>query len=235
MPKVFGWQHLIYLAIYLVLSALGIFLFIRKAKEERVQNLVIKALGGVLVLLIIWNRISSAVFKENAWRLIPDSICGVMSLGLGISAIFCKRDSVFFHYFCYIGLFGGFVNVVYPYYVSQDENFMLPATISGLLHHGVALDLSILMILCGYFRPSVKKFFAFPLGLCFNLVYGIFLIDALGFDNAMNIFSPLVPNTFLTWYIVFPAVTLVLFLLLYFYERYKKKKLEASKEPKENS
>ncbi len=236
-PKVFGWQHIVYLIIVGALSAVGLVFFYKKAKEKT-RDLIIKITGGVLLCLIIWNRIAIADFKDNAFRLIPDSLCAITSFGLGICAIVCKRDALPFHYMCYAALLGGSANVFYPYYVSQDPNFMLPATISGLLHHTVGLVLCIMLIMAGYFRPNLKKYYAFPVGLCFNVCYGLFLIDALGvenvgekgFESAMNIFSPIVPNTFLTWYVVYPAAAVAVFFIAFAYEKIALKR-KLKKEP----
>ena len=235
MPKVFGWQHLIYLAIYLAFAVPFLIVVKLKIKSERTQNIIAKIMGGVLLVLIIWNRFAIADFKGNWLLLLPDSICGVMSVSLGITLIVCKRDSIFFHYLVYIAFFGGLANVFYPYYVAQDANFMLPATISGLMHHSVALTASVYMVLTGYFKPSTKKFYAFPLGLTFNICYGAFLLDALGVENigekgfttAMNIFGPLVPGSFITsWYIVFPAISAAFYGLLVLYEKFLLPKLD---------
>lgn len=229
MPKVFGWQHLVYLAVFLAVAVPFLVIVKLKVKNERTQDIIAKVLGGILLVFIIWNRFAIADFKGNMLLVLPDSLCGIMSIALGITLIVCKRDSIFFHYLVYIAFFGGMANVFYPYYVAQDSNFMLPATISGLLHHSIALVASIYMVMTGYFKPSTKKFYAFPLGLAFNVCYGAFLLDALGvanlgemgFTTAMNIFTPLVPGVFITsWYIVFPAICAAFYGLLVLYEKF---------------
>lgn len=111
---------------------------------------------------------------------------------------------------------------------------LYPATISGLLHHGIAFYLSVLMVVTGYVKPCLKKFYAFPVGLCFMLCYGIFLIDALKFDHAMYIGKPLVAGTFLTWYVVAPMMIAVTLGGVLLYEFILKKK-KSSAEPSENA
>ncbi len=227
-PKVFGWQHLTFLAIFLIFCAGLIVLFKYKIMgNERRERIFLRACGGVLLFLIIWNRISISVFRDNWFRLFPDSLCGVTSLGLGICACILKRDALPFHFLVYVALFGGATNIIYPYYVSQSPDFLLPATMSGLLHHGFAMLLAILLIMSGYFRPSLKKYYAMPIGFCITMVYGIFLVDALGknsvgelgFDTAMNIYSPLVSGTFFYWYVVFPLACLLVLGVLLVYEK----------------
>lgn len=232
MPKVFGWQHLVYLAIFIAVSAVAVTLIKLKMKKEQTVDLTVKFMGAALVALVIWNRFAIAEFKDSAVYIIPDSFCGVANLALGICAVFCKRDALPFHYLVYIGIGGGLANVIYPYYISQDANFMLPATISGLLHHSLSFDLCLIMLLTGHFKVNYKKFYAFPLGVCFSICFGVFLLDAFGtatlgekgFTTAMNIYSPVVPGTFLTWYVVFPAATVIIWAGLYIYEKFVKPK-----------
>lgn len=217
-PKIYGWQHLVFLAVFIAVSAGAITAIKLKLKSPKALDITVKCLGGALIALLIWNRISIAVFKNNWLMLLPDSFCGVSSLCLGICAIFCKRDALPFHYLIYIAVFGGIANDLFPYYLGQADYFMFPATISGMLHHSFSLDLALIMVITGYVKPCFKKFYAFPLGVCFTLVFGIFLVDALKFETAMYIYSPLAGP--LTWYMVFPAVTAAVYALLFVYERY---------------
>ncbi|MBD5632260.1 MAG: hypothetical protein HDP34_03410 [Clostridia bacterium] len=227
-PKVFGWQHLVYLAIFIAVSAGAIVAIKLKVKSEKTLDIIIKSLGGALLVLLVWNRIAICIHKNNWLMLLPDSFCGVSSLCMGICAIFCKRDALPFHYLVYIAVFGGAANDLFPYYLGQADYFMYPATISGMLHHSLSLDIGLIMLLTGYFKPCLKKLYAFPLGVCFTMVFGIFLVDALKFETAMYIYSPLVGP--LTWYMVFPAVTAALYGALFLYEKVILPKITAKKQ-----
>ena len=201
-PHVFGWEHLIYLFLFFAVSGGTLTAVKLKVKKEKTLDIIIKCLGGFLLALIIWNRISIAIHKNSAWFLIPDSFCGLSSLCLAVCALACKRDALPFHCLCYISFWGGAIVTFYPDFLGQASSFMYHATISGMLHHGIALYISVLMGITGYVKPSLKKFYAFPVGLCFFMCFGIFLIDALGFETAMFIGKPLIPNTYLTWYVM---------------------------------
>lgn len=201
-PKVFGYQHLIYIAVFLVVTAVSVIVVRKKAHDGRFTEAVMRLTGGILVALLIWNRFSIAAFKGNQMLLIPDSFCGLCSLCFGLTALIGKRDNILLHYFVYLGIYGGAINTVYPDYLGQADSFLFPATISGMLHHSVSLYLGILMLVTGYIRPTVKKFYVFPLGMCVFLAYGLLLMDWLGFEKAMYIHQPLIENSVLTWYFV---------------------------------
>ena len=236
--KVYGWQHLTYIGIYIALFAASLVFIKLKVKSEKTIDLTVKILGGVLLALIIFNRIAISFHKESARFLIPDSFCGVGSLALAICCIFFKRSALPYHVFVYCMLFGGAITVFYPDFIGQPfhgeaTSFMYPATISGMMHHALAFYITVLLFLTGHFKPCVKKTYALPVALCFMLVYGIFLIDACGFETAMYIFSPLVPNTFLAWYVVEPALVATAYGTAFLYEYLVKRK--AQKEDNEST
>lgn len=234
-PKVFGWEHLVYLAIFLAVSV-GTLVYIHyKVKNERTIDIIVKSVGGALVAALLANRISLTFHYQTAIALIPNSFCGVTSLVFGICALFCKRDSLTFHFLVYSGFWGGLIATVYPNFVSQDVLFLYPPTITGLLHHSISVYLAVLMVMTGYFKPEIKKFYAYPIGFCFSMVYGIFLVDALGYTDAMYIFSPLVSGTFLTWYVVGPVLILGNLGLVILFEKLISPKIKDKKEQIENT
>lgn len=202
MPKVFGWEHIVYLVLFFAAFAGSLTAIKLKVKSEKTLNIIIKCLGAALLVFIVWNRISICVHKSSAKYLIPDSFCGVTSLSFAIAALLCKRDALPLHCLVYIAFWGGAITTFYPDFIGQASSIMYPATISGLLHHGMSFYLSVVMVATGFMKPSLKKFYAFPVGLCIMMVYGLFLIDALKFKKAMYIGSPLIEGTFLTWYVV---------------------------------
>lgn len=208
MPHVYGWQHIVYLLIFFGVCAGALAAVLLKVKTAKTIDLIVKCLGGALLVLIILNRIFICMHKDyNWWLLIPDSFCGLSSLCLAICALVCKRDALPLHCLCYISFWGGMIVTFYPDFLGQASYFMYPATITGLLHHGLAAFISVFMIVTGFMKPSLKKFYAFPCGLSFMTVYGLFLLDGLHFKEAMFIGKPLIPNSFLTWYVI--AVVLI--------------------------
>lgn len=233
--KVYGWQHLTYIGIYIVLFAVSLTVILMKVKSEEKIDLIVKIFGGVLLAFIIFNRIAIACHRESGWGLVPDSFCGVGSFALAICCIFLKRGALPYHVFVYCMLFGGLIVVFYPDFIGQEfhgkaTSFMYPATISGMLHHSFAFYISVFLMATGHFKPCVKKTFALPIALCFMVTYGVFLLDACKFEDAMYLFKPLVPKTFLTWYVVFPALVVAGYGISFLYE-YLVKRNEQKKDP----
>ena len=227
--KVFGWAHLTYLAIYIVAFAVSLVLIKLKVKSENKVDLTVKILGGVLLALLLFNRISIAFHRESGWGLIPESFCGVGSLGLAICCLFFKRGALPYHVFVYCMLFGGGIATFYPDFIGQEfhgkpTSFMYPATISGLMHHSLAFFISVLLLVTGHFKPCVKKTYALPLAICFELVYGLFLMEVCKFETAMYIGTRIIPHTFIGWYVVYPALVGAAYGGAYLYEYLVKKK-----------
>ena len=231
--KLYGWQHLTFIAVYFALFVSSIVFIKLKVKSERTIDIIVKSLGGVLLAFLIFNRIAIAFHRETGWGLVPDSFCGVGSLCLAISCIFFKRGALPYHVFVYCMFFGGMITVFYPDFIGQQfhgeaTSFLYPATISGLLHHALSFYITVLLFVTGHFKPCVKKTYALPVALCFMLVYGVFLIDACGFDHAMYINNPLISGTFITWYVVEPLLVAVAYGTAFLYEYLTKKKESTS-------
>lgn len=210
-PRVYGWQHIIYLLIFVIISVSTLALIKLKVRREKTVDIIVKCGGGALLAVIIINRISLIWFYNSVWALIPNTVCGTTSLCFGLWTVFGKRDSLPFHYFVYAGFWGGLIVSVYPSFLDMRDYFLYLPTFTGMLHHSLSLYLAVLLVMTGYVKPKLNKFYAYPVGFCFLMVYGIFLLDAFGDnipDGAMYIFSPLVEGTFLTWYVVGPALVL---------------------------
>lgn len=238
--KVYGWQHLTYIGIYIALFAVSLTVILLKVKSEEKVDLLVKILGGVLLALIIFNRIAIACHRESGWGLVPDSFCGVGSLGLALSCLFFKRGSLPYHIFVYCMLFGGSITVFYPDFIGQEfhgeaTSFMYPATISGMMHHSLAFYIVVLLFVTGHFKPCVKKTYVLPIALGFMVTYGVFLLDALDFEKAMYLDSPLIPGTFITWYVVYPALVVAGYGISFLYEYIVKRKSQTNQPATEDN
>lgn len=233
--KIYGWEHITFIAVFIAASAASLVFIKLKVKTEKTVDIIVRSLGGVLLAFLVFNRIAIAFHRETAWGLVPDSFCGVGSLGLAICCLFFRRGSLPYHLFVYQMFFGGMITVFYPDFIGQvyhgeATSFMYPATISGIMHHAIAFYITVLLLITGHFKPCVKKTYALPVGICFMLVYGLFLIDACGFDHAMYIGSPLIPGTFITWYVVEPALVAAAYGAAFLYEYIIKKRNQNSTE-----
>lgn len=206
-PRVFGWQHLLYLVVVIAVGA-AIFLLVRKkyAKNDRALSLIFRVCGVILLFFVTINRVSE-IFRLHGWYYIfPNSFCGLGSFVLAFALIFGKKDNIVLHFIAYLTMFGGIVNLIYPYYVGQHRLFFYPSTISGLLHHTMCVFIFVLMVYTGYMKPDIKKWYAIPLGLSTFMTVGVFELSMfLPLDpmyDAMNIIVAIVPDTILTWWFV---------------------------------
>lgn len=201
MPKIFGIEHIIYICIFVIIMTASIVLVVKFIKTEKQINILMKAIGAVLLILIILNRIAISIREDYNWMyLIPDSFCGLCSFLFSFALLFGKKNNTLLHYVCYLGLIGGVANIVYPTYISQSDSFFYFATITGLLHHSVMVYGILLAYITKFFVPTFKKWYALPIGLACSLAFGEFLISALSFPDAFLIKEPIIKDSILTWY-----------------------------------
>ena len=223
MPKVYGWQHLTYLAIAFTLMFLGWVLITKFIKKEKYLRITFFVLGIVQFILILLNRI----FVERTWniiKLLPTTFCGVTSLIFAFILIFGKANTKPLQFISMCAFLGGLLTMFYPDFLGQANTILYSKTITGLLHHTTLLFTSVLTILTGYLKPDFKKWSSLPIGLCIFMTYGIFQISIMGKDNSMEIMKPLIAGTPLNWALVggIYLVLYTIFLLIYEQVKYSK-------------
>lgn len=218
MPQIFGWQHLTYLAITISLSVLVIVLIKLFVRTEKGLSLTMRIIGGILLCCVIVNRFMISGHKGSYIYLIPDTYCGLSSFVLGLSLLFGKKNNIVFHFVCYVGFVGSVASLIYPDFLGQNESFMYPATITGLIHHSVMLMAITLMFITRYFVPTLKRFYVLPVGLAFMLVLGVFEIQVIGFPDAMQIKNPIIKGTILTWWFLASMLLLVAWATMAIYD-----------------
>ncbi|NLW69940.1 MAG: YwaF family protein [Eubacteriaceae bacterium] len=219
MPRIFGVEHLIYLAFSLSLTAAGL-IFIRKMQREGRDTLpIIRITGGVLFICISLNRIAICALRDGWSNLLPGSFCGASSLALSLLAVFGKRDNPALHCVAYTGLLGGLLTIAYPDFISQAPSIFYPMTITGLMHHSVMIYLVLAMLQTGFLKPSLKKWKYLPLGLCCYMTFGLFCVDVLGYIDAMYIEEAILPGTPLKWFVLGPVFLLLHYLFLLFWDK----------------
>lgn len=234
-PKLYGWEHLTYLAIF-VLVLVGLILISHYfCKSEKAKTILIKSIAGTLLVFILLNRFSIAFVKNNnPSLLVPDTYCGTTSLVLSIWVIVTKPNNKAFHFLWYMGFAGGFITLLYPDFLGQASSFMYLPTISGMLHHSVLLILCILMLQTKWFTPDLKNWYYFPIGMGCYTLYGLFIMDILSYDNAMCINQPILSGTPLNWWFLTLLGTAVITALLLILELIKKRKKSKNTSPRSN-
>lgn len=204
--SVFGKVHIIYLGITLPISAIGLYLAKKYAKTEKAQRIVLKSIAIMLLIWITLNRLSQVFrYSDVRWeQIIPDSFCGMTSLLLSLAVLFGKKDNVVYHFVWALGLTGATITLLYPTFLDQGPSIFYMPTISGMLHHSLALVLIIALFLFGQIYVTYKKWYCSLFGFTSYLTIGAFQMSVLGLDDAFHIVEPMLDGTPLTVWVVAP-------------------------------
>ena len=225
-PEVFGTEHILYIVISTLISAIGLILVKRFVKDEKWQTIILKCVAFLLLAAIITNRLSQ-VFRYDTVRwyaIIPDSFCGMTSLVLALAVIFGKKDNIVLHFVWLLGLFGGISTVIYPTFVGQDISFFYLPTISGLLHHSLSALVAVMLLMFNQIKISYKKWYATLFGFTSYLTVGAFLMHTFSLSDAFHIAEPLLPNTPFTAWVMAPLYAAAYAIILFVIEFARKKK-----------
>ena len=231
---VFGTVHLIYLGITVPVSVAGLFLAKKFAKSEKAQSIVLKSLGGLLLIWILINRLSQVYRYSNVrWeQIIPDSFCGMTSLVLALSVLLGKKDNCVYHFTWFLGLVGGLITVCNPTFLDQGPSVFYLPTISGLLHHSLALVVVGALLIFDQIHITYKKWYCTFFGFTAYLTVGAFQMAVLGFADSFHIAEPILSGTPLTAWVMAPLYAAgygLVLLVIELVHRHSKKK--ANKEP----
>lgn len=222
---VFGSVHIIYLLITLPLSGVGLFLAKKYAKNECTQKIILRSVAILLLAWILINRLSQVFRYEDVRpeQIIPDSFCGMTSLVLSLSVLFGKRDNPIYHFVWHLGLVGASITIFNPTFLDQGPTIFYLPTISGLLHHSIALVLVILLLLFRQIDVTYKKWYCTVLGFCTYLTVGAFQMSVFGFSDSFHIAEPILSGTPLTAWVMAPIYLIVYGLVLAIIELIRKK------------
>lgn len=224
--KVFGWQHIVYLVVFIALATVGLVCAKKFAKNEKSQRIVVKVLAGILLVSIVANRVSISLKTGTFdWtKLIPDSYCGMSSLVLSLAVLCGKPDNAVLHFVWLIALLGGTITMVYPDFLGQATSILYLPTITGLLHHSMAVVVVISLFLFNQINVTYKKWFYAVIGFAFYITVGAFLISVLGASDAFHIMTPLLSGTPLTVWVLAPIYAVIYALVLLGFELVRKRK-----------
>lgn len=234
-PGVYCIPHIAFLAIMIPLLALGIILSIYYVKSEKANKLLIKITAGVLLALIITNRIAYTYQRVEIERLpgytwgylLPETFCGLSALFLSITVLVGKKDNILLHALVYFGLVNGVASTFFPVYLDR-QGFFEVGTLTSLIFHVVLVFLSLTIILKKYMTPSIKKWYIVPLVYGLFCLIGLFEIQVLDTPakEAMSLFEPLVSAlpTLTSWYMLGIEFTVLMIIVLFTYEHFANQK-----------
>lgn len=230
--RVFGTVHWLYLFITLSLSAVGLICAKKFAKTEKSQKIILKCIAGTLFVWILINRLSQVFrYSEVHWeKIIPDSFCGMTSLVLSLAVLFGKKDNCALHFTWFLALVGATITIAYPTFLDQASSVFYMPTISGLLHHSLALVMVVALLLFGQIHITYKKWYCVIFGFTAYFTVGAFQMSVFGFSDAFHIVEPMLDGTLLTAWFIAPIYLVGYSLVVLVIELVRKRKLKKQQE-----
>lgn len=224
--RLYGSVHLIYLAITLTATIVGLICAKKFAKTEKSQKIILKCLGGALFIWILLNRLSQVFrYGEPRWfKIIPDSFCGMSSLVLSLAVLFGKKDNPVYHFVWILALVGGVITIAYPTFIDQAPSVFYLPTISGLLHHSLAIATVIALLLFNQIHITYKKWYCTVFGFCAYFTVGAFLMTQFNVGDAFHMVEPMLGGTPLTAWVIAPIYVGIYALMLLIIELVRKHK-----------
>lgn len=231
--KVFGGVHWLFLAITISLAVAGLVCVKLFAKTEKSQKIILKGIALALLFWIFVNRLSQVFrYEETRWdKLIPDSFCGMSSLVLSLAVLFGKKDNNVLHFVWFLSIVGGVITIAYPTFINQGPTVFYLPTISGLLHHSLAITMVVALLLFKQINITYKKWYCTVFGFTAYFSVGAFLMTVFDYNDAFHLVEPMLEGTFLTAWGVAPIylVGYALIVLIVELVRKHKAKKEISK------
>ena len=230
--KIYGWQHFVYLAVFIVFSTIGLILAKKFVKTERAQNIFIKVIGVALFLSIFASRLSITLCGSNPqWHhMIPNQFCGMSSLVLSLAVIFGKKNNNVYHFVWFLALLGGVITMAYPDFLPQNPSFFYPPTITGMLHHSLSIVMVVVLLMFNQIEITYKKWYCVLFGFTSYFTVGAFLIGFLGYGDAFHIKTPILSGTPLNAWVMAPIYIVLYGLVVLMIEIIRKRNKNRTKE-----
>ena len=236
MLKVFGIEHFVCLAVIIVMSIISIILIKKYVKSEKGKDIIIKVVAGLLLALVVWNRITKIVIEGDWTEVFLDSFCCVSSFALALACLFGKKDNAVIHFAFYINIVGGVLTLIYPNFIEYSTTIFDTKSLSALLFHSVGIYICILLLMFGYFKPDYKRWGSLVIGFMACITLGTFEIFVLDSYDAFFIIYPVISGTPLTvWLLAVLFVVLyIIFFVIYELCKWKKSKRNENDKKIEN-
>ena len=224
--RVYGSVHLVYLAITLSITGVGLFLAKKFAKTEKSQTIILKSIAALLFIWILLNRLSQVFRGETPvwYKIIPDSFCGMSSTVLSLAVLFGKKDNCVLHFVWAIAILGGVITIFYPTFIDQAPSVFYLPTISGLLHHSISVALVIALFLFNQITVTYKKWYCTLFGFTAYFAVGAFLMTVFDCSDAFHMVEPMIDGTPLTAWFVAPIYVVGYSIIVLVFELVRRRK-----------
>lgn len=222
MVQLFGTEHLILLVVYFALAAaLGFFAWRKRDQQDFIRKmLVVIAILHIVVICI--NRVSICIRRDTFNDLLPDTLCGFLSIISPIIILTEKKRKLLLHGLMFPMFMVGLLAQIYPNYISQASSIFYIPTISGLTHHELLLIEAVVILASGYLVPTIKRWYAFLIDLGIYMVYGGTLMLAGIYPAIEFINKPVLDAKIFEPCIILPLAFAVQCLILLGIELYRK-------------
>ena len=200
-PPLFGWYHLVALAIILALAAVVI--VFRKKISHKTINITLLA---VAIILLVLEAVKQCVMSmdvvdgvaqwEYAWKQFPFQFCSA-PMYLYLLAGILRKGKVYDTLLCFLatfGLFGGLVVCIYPSTVLSSTLFL---SIHTMIWHGAMLVVGVMLLatktVALHFKSMLKA------GIVFSII--LVLAELMNIIWHFTLGNPDTPDKFNMFYI----------------------------------
>ncbi len=224
MLEIWGLEHILYLIICAVILIPLMIILKLKLKNDNQIEIMFRLIGLIGLIVIILNRIATALEENWGFYLIPSSFCGMSSFLMAISLLFYKKNNNILQAIWLITLIGMITTLAYPDFVESYRSIFELGCITSFLHHTITFYALISVFVFKYVDLTIKKSW---LQIPFGIVYigtGFFLIFVCQVDHAFYLFNPAISGTPLYFIVMLPIYITVYFISMLIIELNRKKK-----------
>lgn len=222
----FGLYHVIFLLITIALGSATIYIFYAKLKDEYKRAIGLKILAAIWFIFAFTHQIvyihEQVVLKHvEGWTwamLLPFTYCSFLSIVTPLVLIFFKKNNHALHCLTYFCFFGGFSVFFAPWL--NGSPFFLPSNILALIYHAFMFVMSILLLITKYVKPSMKRFYVYPVGVALIVLVGVFEKYVLKFPVGMMVGKPLLDSMphLTSWWGLWLGGSFLVLVFIFFYE-----------------
>lgn len=180
----FNTQHILYIVISFLLTALLLVIFDKFVHKENHKNLILK-ISAISTVLIHYSNIWVDYFKNGGSaqvennHILPVYPCNVIMWMLLIAALKKDKGDILFNLigeFClYVGTICGVVGIVLNVNFNNTPTLMDYDVLKGLLSHSTMLFGCIYMLSGHFVKIRVFNIISILSGLCMFIICGVFV------------------------------------------------------------
>ena len=198
--------HILYTVISFALTAVLLFVNVRKVKDPTKKNEILKA-SALLTVVLHYSSLYTDFFRDGSATveksmLLPLYPCNIAMWLLLIVAFMKDKESKVFQILSeitfYLGLVGGILGIVLNENYIATPNLADWGILKGLLSHSTMLYGCIYLLAGGYIKIGVRNMISVLIGLCGLVLDGALMIALFkAFDlepvNCMYLLEPPFP------------------------------------------